>query len=476
MSKYNEKTEGTRTENRAGGPAYKENDKLHFASLLLTSFVKSQFYRTEDETVRETVDLMNSIDDKEFLAKAAIFARNEYGMRSISHVVAGEMAERLKGANWSKRFFEKVIRRPDDMSEIMAYYLRHGKKPVPNSLKKGFAKAFDKFDEYQLAKYRSEGKDVSLIDIVNLVHPRPIERNANALKQLVEGTLRSRDTWESKLTEAGKKAETEEEKKELKAESWKDLIESKRIGYFALLRNLRNILNDAPELIEQACELLTDEKLIENSLVLPFRYRTALGEIEQLGGRGSRRVIQALSDAIDISCKNVPQFDGDTLVVLDVSGSMYGRVSEIASLFAAILIKANDADLMTFAERARYRSVNPSDSTLSIAKSLEFSGGGTNFFSIFETIDRKYDRIIILSDMQGWMGGQGVPKNYKQYCQKYGVNSHLYSFDLQGYGTLMFPESNVYCLAGFSDKVFDIMSMLESDRQALVNRIESIEL
>ena len=78
--------------------------------------------------------------------------------------------------------------------------------------------------------------------------------------------------------------------------------------------------------------------------------------------------------------------------------------------------------------------------------------------------------------MQGWMGGQGVPQNYEKYCRDYDVNAHLYSFDLQGYGELMFPQDRVYCLAGFSDKVFDIMSMLESDRQALVNRIEQITL
>ena len=39
-----------------------------------------------------------------------------------------------------------------------------------------------------------------------------------------------------------------------------------------------------------------------------------------------------------------------------------------------------------------------------------------------------------------------------------------------------FPENNVYCLAGFSDKIFDIMKLLESDKKALVKKIEEVEL
>jgi hypothetical protein len=52
----------------------------------------------------------------------------------------------------------------------------------------------------------------------------------------------------------------------------------------------------------------------------------------------------------------------------------------------------------------------------------------------------------------------------------------VYSFDLQGYGSLQFPEQNVFALAGFSDKVFDLMQLLETDRIALIREIEKSEL
>jgi 60 kDa SS-A/Ro ribonucleoprotein len=44
------------------------------------------------------------------------------------------------------------------------------------------------------------------------------------------------------------------------------------------------------------------------------------------------------------------------------------------------------------------------------------------------------------------------------------------------FGSLQFPENNVYCLAGFSEKVFDILKLLETDKQALLHEVEKVEL
>jgi hypothetical protein len=44
------------------------------------------------------------------------------------------------------------------------------------------------------------------------------------------------------------------------------------------------------------------------------------------------------------------------------------------------------------------------------------------------------------------------------------------------YGTLQFPERNIYCLAGFSDKALQTMRFLEEDKGALLREIEAIAL
>jgi hypothetical protein len=173
---------------------------------------------------------------------------------------------------------------------------------------------------------------------------------------------------------------------------------------------------------------------------------------------------------------NVPKFDGDTLVVMDVSGSMSGRPSEIASLFGAILAKSNNADVLTFANRSDYKSYNPLDSVMTIRNSFRYSGGGTNFKSIFTTANKKYDRVVILSDMQGWVGYTSPTTEFNQYKKTYDANPYVYSWDLAGLGTMQFPENNVFALAGFSDKVFDVMKMMEMDKKALFNEIKAIQL
>lgn len=476
------------TENRAGGEAYDLSPKLELVSLLLTSFVEDQFYRSKSQSLQEVCDLVNTISDKKFVAKAALYARREFYMRSISHVVAGEIAYVVKGESWTKNFINKVVTRPDDMLEILSYYIKKYGKPIPNSLKKGLASSFHKFDEYQIAKYRGEGRDLKMVDLVNLVHVRP-EKASSVLEKLMSGTLKSTQTWESKLSKAGQVAENDEEKASLKEEAWEDLLKSGRLGYMALLKNLRNIAEQAPDSISLALNQLINEEAIKKSMVLPFRFSTAHREIKDSELESKRNILIALNKAVDLSLKNVPDLPGKTAVVLDTSGSMGGMYGsqgnktpiQIGSLFASVLYKGMNADLVLFSETARFLEPEVNDSTFTIQKEIfkNFDNGGTNFHSIFRLFEeekKKYDRIIILSDGEAWMGYRSANTSLKHYKKAFGIDPKVYSFDLQGYGTIQFPESNTYFLSGFSDKVFDLMNMLERDKNAMVREIEEIEL
>lgn len=474
MSRFNKAVVPTKTTNYAGGEAYSQSPELELVSILLTSFANDTFYRSGKDTFERLKQLVG-ITNKEFVAKAAVYARTKFGMRSITHVVASELAKHVAGEKWAKDFYSAIVYRPDDMMEILSYHTANNGK-IPNSIKKGFAKAFEKFSKYELAKYRGENKGFKLVDIVNMVHPKPVEKNQEAINALIKGELKSFDTWETELTQAGQAAETEDQKEELKKDAWTKLIQTKKIGYFALLRNLRNIIEQAPAVLPEALELLTSEALIKKSLVLPFRFTTAYEEIQKLNnGPQVRLTLVALNKAVDIAVANVPKFDGDTLVVLDGSGSMSGKPAQIGSLFSAVLIKSNNADFMVFSDRAAYKNVNPMDSTITIANSIKFSSGGTDFHSIFRTANKPYSRIVILSDMQGWIGHNTPTVEYSRYKKDTGASPFIYSFDLNGLGSMQFPEQNVFALAGFSEKVFDIMKLLETDKKALINEIKKIQ-
>jgi len=283
---------------------------------------------------------------------------------------------------------------------------------IPNSLKKGLGRALARFDAYQLAKYR----------------------RASAILKLVD----------------------------------------------AVLRNLRNILEQAPESLDAAMAMLVDDRLIAKSLVLPFRFLTAVEAIESFNLPRAGEVMAALSEAVDKALANVPYLEGRTLVALDASASMAGRPIMIGALFASVLYKQNvDSALLLFSNDAKFVALNRRDSTLiTLAGQLERKAqmGGTNFHAIFETAKVACDRIVILSEMQAWINHWTPAKAFNAYRKRTNAAPHDYSFDLAGYGTLQFPERNVYSLAGFSDKALQTMKFLEEDKNALIREIESIQI
>ena len=134
-----------------------------------------------------------------------------------------------------------------------------------------------------------------------------------------------------------------------------------------LLKNLRNIIEEAPEVVDEAIALLTTEKLIRQSLVLPFRFLTAAEEIGKLSGKDAKKVLQGLNKAVDVACSNIPKFDGETLIAVDKSGSMDGEPLKRASLFAAMLAKSNYADVLLWGDSAIRLNINPDDSVMTIA-------------------------------------------------------------------------------------------------------------
>ena len=134
MSRFNTLTTGTKTVNKEGGEAYIQSSELELVSVLLTSFANDTFYEKAEDKFDRLKDLVGQVDPL-FAAKAAIYARKQFGMRSITHVLAGELAPYISGELWAKNFYTAVINRPDDMTEIISYLKAKGQK-LPNALKK----------------------------------------------------------------------------------------------------------------------------------------------------------------------------------------------------------------------------------------------------------------------------------------------------------------------------------------------------
>lgn len=484
------------TTNNAGGVAYTMKEKTELVSILLTSFVADTYYTKGDDVTKRVGELVKKVADKKFIAKAAIFARNEFGMRSISHVVAGELAKEaaIKGESWTKNFYDQVVRRVDDMLEIISYTWKNGKTPLPNALKKGFRAAFNRFDGYQLSKYQANQGAFKLVDLVNMIHPIPTIRNKEALDALMNGKLKNLTTSQTALTDIGQKTSDETERAALRKDYWTDVLKNRKLGYTDLIRSLTKIATDAPEAVDLAVENLTNEVAVKKSLVMPYQLYIAMKMVEKEVGSTTegRKLVKGLTKAVDISCDNVPTFGGKTIVIVDRSGSMDSPLSngnasvlnmaEVGTLMALFLARKNDTDFMIFGNEAKYVPYNPQDSILTSVKTLMGYNRGvgpynvghsTNFHACFQALKGKYDRIIFFSDMQGWAGGHySLNGDLASYAKATGAKPFLYSHDLRGHGTLQLPEEKVFVSAGFSEKIFDVMRLLEQDKEALVNTIE----
>lgn len=513
MARYNVKAKPTvqTVVNHQGGSGYQYDPKTELVSILATG-LDNKYYEKLGERETRFANVIAEVakTDKLFAAKAMVYARSVMGQRTVTHFGAVELAKVLAGDSLGSRFFSKrarkanaggIIYRLDDMLEIAAcYQARNPGKQLSNAIKKGFKAALEAADEYELAKYQAKNRDLSLVDIVNLVHPKPSEKMVPVFAKLMKGELKQFNTVEDKNTKAGQEVAAKVKAGEITAEeaievlntakedNFAELIETRKIGYLALLRNLRNILKTGAkaEVVNGACELLTDAKMIKQSLVFPHQIDLALEiMLDEFGASKAKPFIKALNTAYELAIPNLTELfpHGKTAVVFDSSGSMSSMIklanknegSEAAiakaALIAATLAKGIDADVYHFADKCAEIKFNPLDSVNTLKKEFLSKQGsvgyGTAFNSILKTLNGKYDRVFVISDMQG-----GDMLDSKSYA-----NTHIYSVDICGYGTTMFkPGSKVYKLFGYSSDIYELIKKVEIDPKALIKEIEAIEI
>lgn len=482
--------------NLAGGQAYGIPYEQQVVTLLLSSFMHDGFYETGDAKVSEMASLVELMlssqqglrvhDNLEFLAKAAVFARREFGMRSASHVLAAEVSRHSKGLRWSRVMFREMAIRPDDVTEILSYYLGKYGFPIPNAMKRGLADALSGYSEYQLGKYKATKKDVSLVDAVNLCHPK----STDTLRALMAGTLEPPETWEVLLSRVGQEGVPRHMIAERKRDTWAYLVREQKMGYMALLRNLRNIAEQAPACMKEACAVITSPDRVKSSLVMPFRFLSAYMALYKMPEStwatrvAAEEAIEAVTKAADISLENIPELPGRWAVCIDISGSMsymmaaHSSVPAVytAAMFGLAFARRNNADVILFNDRAIYMTGVHSDKPLleqAIRVSMK-ADGGTSLEAAFQCMNRPYDSILLLSDMQAW-GGKSGQDARADYSARIGTTPVVYSWDLAGYGTAQFADGYV-AMAGMSDRAFDLIQANEYGRDALIDRIRAYTL
>jgi len=353
---------------------------------------EDQFYE-DGVAIAERIKTLVKEVAPERVAALAIEAREVMKLRHAPLLVIREMARHEKHRAHVADTLERIIQRPDEMTELLAIYWadalgpmqQRKRQPVSAQIKKGLARALTKFDAYQLAKYDRDGA-VRIKDVLFLVHAKPKDKDQEKVwKQLVDGELPSPDTWEVSLSSGKDKRETFER-----------LIAEKRLGGMALLRNLRLMQKaEVPRaIIADAIEAMRTDR------ILPYRFITA--------ARYAPDFEPELEAAMLKSIKGYARLPGRTRLLIDVSGSMFAALSAQSEMTRAeaacglaILARevCDEVEIFTFSQDVK--KVPPRRGFALRDAIINSQPHGSTFLGkAVSEIDRKGDRLIVFTDEQ----------------------------------------------------------------------------
>lgn len=411
------KTETVRT--HGGGisrnvPAIEELRRTVCANMLW----ENQFYESGESSANRIRDLVARVpfDDA---AAIALEAREDMKLRHVPLLIVRELIRSHQGSKVGGLIFN-VIQRADEIMELVAIYWKDQPgAPFTRQMKIGLGRAIGKFPEHQLAKYNRDGA-VKLRDVLFLSHARPKDADKRVkytrkerkiankykllphellYKRITDKELKTPDTWEVALSTGGDKRG-----------EFTRLMKEKKLGGLALLRNLRGML-----------EAGVDEKLIRSALsemrgdrILPFRYVAAAKHAPKLEDAIDGAMLKALGE--------MQKLPGKTVIVIDVSGSMYGgNISEKSDMNRALAACALGAIGRELCEQVAVYATAGSDSRRkhkteivparrgmalveAVYKMSTPLGGGGIFIrqcmDYIRGIEKDADRTIVITDEQ----------------------------------------------------------------------------
>jgi len=501
--KFNFKSKTKETINYESAKAFVLTPELELYTAVVTAALSDQFYEKANDKLVRIQELMTKVD-AQFVAKLAVYAREQMNLRSIPLVLTVELAKRYNGDALVAKLVNNVVKRADEITELLAYYAMANNRTnvkqlnkLSKQMQKGLAEAFNKFDEYQFAKYNRDAK-VKLKDALFLVHPKAKDEAQQTLfDKIVKDELSVPYTWEVELSALGQlKYDSVELKQTAFRAKWEELIFSNKVGYMATLRNLRNILEAdvSKEALNKVCEYLSNEKAVKNSKQLPFRFLSAYRELKELKNGRVSKILDALEQAVLYSAANIAGYDDNTKVVIaaDVSGSMQTAINAKSKvknfdigLMLAMLLQSRCENVITGMFGDTWKVINVPKKNI-LGNVDEFYrregevGYSTNGYLVIKDLllrKKAVDKIMMFTDCQLWNSNNtnetiaGLWKQYKQIAP----NAKLYLFDLAGYGKvpLNVMRDDVFLIAGWSDKIFDVLAAIESgsDAQKKVNSI-----
>jgi len=525
--------------NEAGGRAYKLEPKHALAQVAATGTFGNAFYSTAETQLDEVLKLIDEVDDNQYLAKLALYAREKAFMKDMPAALL--VALSVRDTELMHRVFDRVV----DNGRVLRTVFQmirsgqfknkagHGRVGLSSSVQRAFQRWLNTASVGKLL-IASIGNDPSLRDILRMARPTPKDNARRAMFGWL--TDKSIEKW-APATEADLPVEVQsliayrnsesEEAQALIAGGldnvrW-DLLSdaakgpkvwtalARKMGPQALRMNLNTLLRHdvlaVSAMVEYVADRIADESEIRRSKQFPYQYFAAYLNADD---NVPQKIKTALHKAAEIACGNVPELPGPVVIGLDTSGSMSSAVTgnrgrgatskmrciDVAALFAAAILRRNpDSVVIPFDTSAYDAKIDPNDSILSIAERLaKYGGGGTDCSLPLVAANqkhakRKFAGIVLVSDNESWVGTgrhgstgvmtawEAFASNQRKLAGKEAAPK-LVNIDLQPYQTVQACErADIMNIGGFSDSVFNVISaFLADNNQRFVAEVEAIEL
>jgi TROVE domain-containing protein len=493
-----------------GAPGFAYEDKSALFLMATTSFFgQDKFYAkapAEDERFVQLVRKVTRVDPV-WMLNFITWLRENGNMRTSAVVASVEAALIAKNPGMDKgrapqaegmarKLAKAGIKRADEIGEALAYYKsKHPAGQIPKPIKRGLADAFTALvNQYTAMKYgNSDRKEYTPDRLIQLLHPAPsapwqsdlfaylvkraYEPNAEIPASLL--TLHTRrELMALPVSERRALLSHGQVAQMLKAAgmtwealagwlqgpmdkaAWEAIIPS--MGYFALLRNLRNFdeVGVSHQVAAGVANTLSNPEKVAKSKLFPFRFLAALKAAPSL------RWSAALAMALEASLGNIPALPGRSLVMVDTSGSMNVAFSEhsemkrwdAAALFGIALAIRNPGkvDVVSYSNHGRVFEVTKGADVLGELNRWGQQGynlnGGTNTFQVTSAAYRNHDRVIILTDEQVSYGHLNVP-----------ADRHVFTFNLAGYQYGQMATNRFrHSFGGLTDACFSLISQIEA--------------
>ncbi len=483
--------------NEAGGKAYSLSSEKALANMACTGCFNGVYYSSAETQMKTYLELASQCHP-DFVAKCAIYARQSGHMKDAPVVLLAYLS--TVNSEIFTAAFPKVIQSVKDIRNFVQVMRSGvvGRKSLGTGPKKLVKNWLDSRTELSLFR-SSIGTNPSLNDVIKMVHPRSntAERDALFKYFLGKNCDMSKLPEEVQAFEAFKKGEGELPNVpfemltalSLKDSHWAEL--AKNMTWTQLRMNLatlarHNVFNDS-NMEKFVAEKLADKEQVKRAKVFPYQLMSAFMHTDSTV---PVRVKNALQDAMEHAIENVPSFDGDVKVFVDISGSMHSpatgnrgtvtskvRCIDVAGLVAASILRKNqNAEVIPFGTDVVPVTLNSRDSVMTNAEKLaRMNGGGTNCGAPFALVNQrksKVDLIILLSDNMSWQstqknsyyGGTQVMQEWEQIKRR-NPKAKLINMDITPYTSSQTEsQKDILMVGGFSDAVFNVMhSFMQSD-------------